>query len=182
MFRRDVLLRHNLAYNIESPYAEDYELWTRIGQCVQIANIPHVLAYYRVHPTSYAGRTSDRQRRARREVRILQAMNLGLLISAKERVLYTMLVEQTFTGSMQELRAVRRLLDEIYQVGLRRLGLPRHFVRRKLNQYWFVACYQSTPPGLAAIALYCSRPYGWAVNPRRVGAFVKRLYRHNLGT
>lgn len=48
IMRRDLIVKHNLYYNMEFKQAEDYELWIRFSQYCEMANIPEPLLLYRV--------------------------------------------------------------------------------------------------------------------------------------
>jgi glycosyltransferase involved in cell wall biosynthesis len=50
MWRRQFFLQHQLHYDPHFDVAEDYDLWTRVAQIGQIANLPQVYHYYRWHP------------------------------------------------------------------------------------------------------------------------------------
>ncbi len=173
MIRRAVLLQHRLIYSAAYPYAEDYELWTRFGQCTGIANIPHILAYYRVHGTASSVRFQEQQEHSAQRVRIQQAMHLGLEIRTEDRAIYDQLLALSFTGGVSELHVASRLLDELYRFGVEQLHQPRLLVLQWLNRYWYSACSRSAHHGLTIFWIYCSQPYGLKVRTRRT---VKLLY------
>lgn len=50
VFRRDSVKNNFGGYNSTFSYCQDYELWSRIAFKSQIANLPIVLNYWRVHP------------------------------------------------------------------------------------------------------------------------------------
>lgn len=47
---RTAVLRSVGGYRRAAQYAEDYDLWLRVAEMAQIANVPDVLLAYRVHP------------------------------------------------------------------------------------------------------------------------------------
>ena len=177
MLRRSVMAHHGLTYSAQYPYAEDYELWTRLGQRTRLANIPQLLARYRLHSDSSSARHRTEQRRSRWLIRLQQASYLGMPIPTEEQILYQALLDRQFVGDGRELTVARRHLDAIGRAGVRQLDQPRRLVLTWLNAYWFSACSRSSGSRLAAWALYCSRLYGWAGPPHRIGALLKRCIR-----
>lgn len=174
VLRRAVLQQHRLTYSTDHPYAEDYELWTRLVQCTRMANIPCLLVRYRVHAASSSQRFRQQQSQSCRWIRFQYAATLGLNIRVDDRAVYDPLLDRMFEGSLPELRAAGRLLGELHRAGVGQMGQSRHLVLRWLNRYWYPACAQSASAGLAAWWIYCSQPFGWAVYPSRT---AKLLYR-----
>jgi glycosyltransferase involved in cell wall biosynthesis len=60
IFRRDAFLRAGAYRDYYSP-AEDYELWLRMSEIGELANLPDVLLRYRMHPDSLSSRRGRRQ-------------------------------------------------------------------------------------------------------------------------
>ena len=90
MLRTASLIEHNLFYD-PAYAAEDFELWTRVLDVGDIANIPEVLGYYREDGKSIT--TAKKERLIRQNGEIVAASlkrNLGIELSEKQ--------EQYFTG------------------------------------------------------------------------------------
>jgi len=68
MIRRSVFEQTEL-YNLNFPPAEDIDLWFRIGQLMQLANLPDVLLDYRVHGDSASFRRLHRIERLTLQIR-----------------------------------------------------------------------------------------------------------------
>ena len=58
MFRRDVFIQNNLFYPENSPI-EDYELWSKAIEFINVSNIPEVLGKYRIHNQSVTTQKVD---------------------------------------------------------------------------------------------------------------------------
>ena len=90
MLRTASFIDHNLFYD-PAYAAEDFELWTRVLDVGDIANIPEVLGYYREDGKSIT--TAKKERLIRQNGEIVAASlkrNLGIELSEKQ--------EQYFTG------------------------------------------------------------------------------------
>jgi glycosyltransferase involved in cell wall biosynthesis len=59
---RDALERHSLRYDEGFEESEDYDLWSRLLEVVNGANVPEPLVLYRVHPEQASQRRSELQR------------------------------------------------------------------------------------------------------------------------
>lgn len=59
--RNSFLKQHQLNYNVEMEPAEDYDLWARICFLGNLANIPEVLLYYRLHNEQVSSLQNDKQ-------------------------------------------------------------------------------------------------------------------------
>ena len=61
MFRRDVLVQHQLAYDPSFQATQDYELWTRLLEHTQAANLQECLMTYRISRASITGKQRGTQ-------------------------------------------------------------------------------------------------------------------------
>lgn len=64
MFRTDAA-RQSYGYSKDYIYAEDYDLWSRLSEVGQLANIPEALQKYRIHGGSVSTRNDVRQSETR---------------------------------------------------------------------------------------------------------------------
>lgn len=78
MIRRDLLLKHHLAYNESFKHSYDWELWQRCALCMKLANIPEFLVRYRIHDKSESIRTAELRDDAARRLDDAALKPLGL--------------------------------------------------------------------------------------------------------
>ncbi len=85
MMRRKPIIENGLFYN-STFYAEDFELWTRVLDFGEIANIPKVLGGYRLRTDSKtaASKAALQEESGRIAAKTLEK-NLGLVLSPAER-------------------------------------------------------------------------------------------------
>jgi glycosyltransferase involved in cell wall biosynthesis len=62
LLSRDVLERHGLRYDASFDESEDFDLWSRLLEVVNGANVPDPLVLYRVHAAQASQRRSELQR------------------------------------------------------------------------------------------------------------------------
>lgn len=112
MFRTKVV-RQVGGYGRDFVLAEDYELWSRLGQQGRMYNIPQILQHYRVHTGSVTTRNDVAQSEKRAAIarRIIEANTQGKLSSSTVEVL----ARSAPVANVRELRtladAYRSLLD-----------------------------------------------------------------------
>ena len=75
MFRRQLFKRDEPIYH-DAPYAEDYDLWTRLIQRTRAASLPMPLLIYRVHKNSMCATNRDEQMRKVAEISARQIQAL----------------------------------------------------------------------------------------------------------
>ncbi|MCA1905285.1 MAG: glycosyltransferase [Desulfarculus sp.] len=63
MLRREILTNHGLAYDPELPFAQDYDLWSRLLLHGQGANLTQPLVRFRTHPGQISSARAVEQRR-----------------------------------------------------------------------------------------------------------------------
>ncbi|ULO05835.1 glycosyltransferase [Paenibacillus sp. 19GGS1-52] len=83
IFRRSVVDAHGIRY-LPYAHAEDYEIWNRLGEVTQLANLPNVLLIYRLHPGQVSNVYQGLQEQSAERIRRLQFGQLGLDPSFEE--------------------------------------------------------------------------------------------------
>ena len=89
MLRTAALIEHKLFYN-PAYAAEDFELWTRVLDVGDIANLPEILGYYREDGKSIT--TTKKEMLIRQNGEIVAASlkrNLGIVLSEKQKQYFT---------------------------------------------------------------------------------------------
>jgi hypothetical protein len=61
VIRTSVLREHQLYYRQEYLYTEDYDMWVRLAEVTNMANIPEVLLLYRMHDSNVGVTKKERQ-------------------------------------------------------------------------------------------------------------------------
>jgi glycosyltransferase involved in cell wall biosynthesis len=84
MMRKHILTKHNLYYDIDYQYAEDYELWVRLSDFTHLSNVPEVLLLYRQHEAQVSTRHTDIQTAHADRIRMNQLYRLGIHPSKEE--------------------------------------------------------------------------------------------------
>jgi glycosyltransferase involved in cell wall biosynthesis len=80
---RDVLERNDLAYDTRYPESEDYDLWTRLLEVAEGANVDEALVLHRRHSSQASVRRRGLQRSHQREIALRQIRALAPNVDAE---------------------------------------------------------------------------------------------------
>lgn len=159
MVRRAVLMRFGLWFDDRFPLAEDYDLWERVSQYAEVANIPKVLTYYRVHADQTSNVNATRGGRAVWEIQERQLMKLGIQPSEAERELHTNIgVKFHFLGNREFVKACGSWLHRLADANARTTVYPEKAFRRVLAERWYSICRTASRHGFVAWRQYWDSP------------------------
>lgn len=89
MLRRTALIAHDLFYD-PAFAAEDFELWTRVLNVGDIANLPEVLGYYREDGRSITAAKKEKLIRQNGEIVAASLQrNLGIVLTESQKQYFT---------------------------------------------------------------------------------------------
>lgn len=84
IFRRELFSGHDLHYDTQFKYGQDYDLWVRASKVTKITNIPEVLLKYRIHKKNVGTQHSYEQTKSAKAVRRAQILGLGIYPTFEE--------------------------------------------------------------------------------------------------
>ncbi|MFZ5585807.1 MAG: glycosyltransferase family 2 protein [Thermodesulfobacteriota bacterium] len=123
MLRRQALIEHGLAYDPGLPFAQDYDLWSRLLPLGQAANLPRPLIQFRTHPGQISQARGATQRAVADAiaVRNLAAAGLGGLFTPEEVALMRRLAQEdpplAPAQRLGQFRALMRLIARVEASG-----------------------------------------------------------------
>jgi glycosyltransferase involved in cell wall biosynthesis len=165
VFRRSVLERHQIRYDPDYPYAEDYELWTRCARYTRLANLPEVHLLYRYHPENTSRRYRGEQVRTADRVRSRYLDELGIRMEQDDLDLHLDLLHFEFRGDLARLARAGLWLTRLGASLRDTLGLPEQRVYRELGTCWYGACGALADLGWPVWRLFLSHPAGRHAQP-----------------
>ncbi|MGI9211023.1 MAG: glycosyltransferase family 2 protein [Methylococcaceae bacterium] len=160
MLRRSVLVQHNLVYEYEYPYAEDYALWIRLSQYTQLANIPEFLVAYRYHPDNCSSRNRQTQKDSADRIVSGYLTLLDDRIDASELALHADLTRFRTQGTMETVLKAGAWLERLAQLVEARLNQPGCKVYELMQAQWYSACGKAAWVGFAVWRYYRQHPAG----------------------
>ena len=154
MLRRDSIEQHHLRFNGDYFPTEDFELWTRMLQHVQGANLPEVLLRYRTHGQSLTG--SDWSTMDEQAVRVIQTQlaPLGINTSASELQFHRQLALGRLAMSEPLLNQAEVWLTTLMTKNQATGVYTQEAMENVLGQVWFRACMHTAKLGFWVAARY----------------------------
>lgn len=113
ILRKAMLDQLSIKYKVESEPAEDYELWVRLSEYCELANIPEVLLRYRIHEKQVTSRFSKQQTRIDRQLKLFQVEKLGIRSLQTDEEFIMQFLTDRFQKNSQLVCRAHRLSIEI---------------------------------------------------------------------
>lgn len=169
MMRRSTLVKKRLQYDARIERAQDYELWTRPGSNLRLANLPSVLVHYRVHSGQIGRSFSPEQQKTANFVRERQLRLLGLKPSSTQLRLHNRLSLWNFGKGENYLAELQRWFLDIDEANQQTGVFDRGALRASLQRRWISACRSALSRRKSAWATYAGSPIAtWAAKNGRV--------------
>lgn len=119
ILRREALIKNRLFFDEKYLYAEDYELWTRVGKVGRLATIPQVLLDYRTHPQQTASQKNKLQQKNALKVRIKVLKELGIKPTKSQIVLHNEAANWRLHDTFKMLREWLNIVSKANQLSKR---------------------------------------------------------------
>ena len=142
MIRSAVVKKYNLRYSEDFPYAEDFELWTRLvmnGE--KLANVPEFLLDYRVHQGQITQQKYDLKESTRERVVEKYLSSFGMVLSKEEWAEFHWMSNGRSKANVEFLNCCKKYLETISQSAYARI--PYQGLNKVLANYWSSVCSNS---------------------------------------
>jgi hypothetical protein len=146
-------LARRLPFRADLAAAEDYEFNVRVARAAPVANLPDVLADYRLNACGLSATRAASMEECVREVMRVQLERLGLKPSARERELHFHLNAFHLAPSLALLDEIDAWLYTLRQA-LYGTPRPRTAIDAVLAGKWFEACRCASGLGPAVVGRY----------------------------
>jgi hypothetical protein len=142
VMRADVLREHRLCYDSTYMPAEDYQLWYRISQVSQLANVPEVLLSYRHHAGQISSHKTDLQRACADRTRLEQLVSVGFVLTTDEQRIYCQLVDNvTRTLAVTDYGKMKAVMDKLVLQNRKLKAFPEAEFEAFVHQSWLITIY-----------------------------------------
>jgi len=145
LMRMAALRKLNRVYDPSISICADYELWTRLMEVGELANLPEVLLRYRLHGDNYSVREGGSMEPCVHAVHARLLSRLGIEATSVELELHGRLARGTSDATAGS--SGRDLDDWLMRIvtANARTGLfPAATLRRLVNEVWFNACKRAS--------------------------------------
>jgi len=149
MFRRTLFAERGLRYDPAFSFAEDFELWTRVAQVADLANVPEVLMRYRRHGAQVSAEHEAAQGESVRKILVRQLRRIHPEASKAECETHVAIIGNREAGVPRADLVEAWLSELIRRNDSSSHGYPAAAFRRALAILWWRYCSaRSAEPGM----------------------------------
>ena len=137
IIRMKTLRDHNLWYNTDFEFAEDYKLWSDMSSVTKLRNLPEVLLDYRIHAHQISRRKSKAQQQVSAQIRKEQLQRLHIPLKPTQEHAFQLLNIDDDWGDFepQDYAEVAALLEDLGQQA-KRISPSPAAMYQVLGQQW----------------------------------------------
>ncbi|MCS6822061.1 MAG: glycosyltransferase [Microscillaceae bacterium] len=128
--------QNNFFYLSNFPYAEDYELFSRMLLQGAFCNLPEVLYFYRRHTESICYQHSDLQLNSLKLIYQQNLQRLDLLPTERELALHYQLTRNYKAESFLEIKHIHDWLNKLWQANQRKKIYPNQELWQTIKNIW----------------------------------------------
>lgn len=148
LIRKSLLEQYGLRYDESYQYCQDTELWSRAARFFELANIPEILVFYRIHPQQI-GQSYSKQFRKAENKRVWQRMTRELGIEASSQCIE--LHDQIYRGEFSRDREFVSRSEAWFRKLIVANRLQKYYTEpdfsRDLADRWYAICDQARDLG-----------------------------------
>jgi hypothetical protein len=137
MMRRSLFCEEGFAYDPEARHVEDFDLWLRVAETHEVANVPKVLLRYRLHAEQVSSvHAGEQQKRViHLQLRWLREC-LGIEPTAREQAIHEALAFSRLEGTDRFVEEAENWLLKVAKANEARAAFPREALLRTLVGRW----------------------------------------------
>lgn len=113
IIRKDVLDKHNIRFDEELRYGEDYKLWYQLSKLGRVTNLKEVLLYYRVHENQATFNNFKNRQSAKNDNKVKQEMmeELGVNLTLEEQDLLFNFIHSNKWNANKYIELLNRIVE-----------------------------------------------------------------------
>jgi Glycosyltransferases involved in cell wall biogenesis len=170
MLRRKILTEQNQRFDLNYPPAEDYDLWERISNHHQIANVPKFLTFYRLHENQTSYVNVLQQKSSVWNIQERQIKMFDIIYTDDEKQIHRKLGAWGFDESIDFLTHANKWLLKLQNANSKKHIYPEPEFTNVLAERWFFACRGASGLGRFTWSAY------WNSTFRKHSEFHKHAY------
>lgn len=161
--------------------AEDYDLWARLLDKTEFANLPEILNRYRIHGGQLTCTQSGPMRRQIKAVWGDLLSLIGLRPTEFQLSLHDAIVYEG-QHDVAQLPSIRDWLETVLRAGQKHSFLPQAEWAKAFGFQWYVCCKRTRPRSLRVWNMYRASPlYRYFFSRRQKFAFFRSSVAGTLG-
>jgi glycosyltransferase involved in cell wall biosynthesis len=154
IIRKKFIDELEIKFDSDMPHAEDYDLFTRVGERHKLANVQQVLLQYRVHESSVSFKNKQTQDDNSLRIKKRLFNKIGIDASENEIELFRKISQYEYAKTEDLIHETREILEKLLYANEKSAFFKKDFFRKALAQFWFNTCYN-----LAGIGFWVKREY-----------------------
>lgn len=158
MLRTSVVREHAIEFDADFPHAEDYELWGRLAELCELANLPSVLLQYRLHESNISKLENSTQVRNSNRIKSKLFQQFGIEMSDADHASFERMNHLVRTLSMNELERMAEILERMVQGNRSTRVFDQTWLETELKRRWFETCSNHAYVGFPVWKLYWKHP------------------------
>ena len=156
-----VMIRKNCLpqnfYDSKFPVAEDFDLYSKISEHSDAANIPEFLVKYRVNSNGLS--KSNTEKMEQLSVQVIKEHAERLRIKLEETTIKNLRkAKKTSKIVFAEIAEIEESLISLKQLLLAKSCFEKTAVEKVIQKYWFETCRKSTHNGLKILKIFFGSP------------------------
>lgn len=157
MLRKKIIDDYNIRYNEDFSIIQDYELWSRLKDFTEFANIPETLLRYRMSDSNICN-TSEKRNDYRNsfihKIHSSQLNKFGFNPCDKEIDLHYIISTAKTNSEYKNLIEGENWLKYLHKINEEKNIYDKNSFNRMLGQYWFRICTKSSSLGFKSVIKY----------------------------
>lgn len=159
MIRKSVIDKYRLNFDTSYEMAEDYDLWERISQRTDVANLAESLVLYRIHQDQISVKMEGLKSESDWRIQYRMIQSLGIEPNDKEKSIHTDIgVNWAFEGTVKSIKLTHQWLEKLFRANLEKHIFPEPSFSEVLAERWKYSCLLGTTNGLFAFKTFYSSP------------------------
>ena len=155
MIRKSCLPQN--CYDSRFPVAEDFDLYSKIAEQYEIANIREFLVKYRINSKGLSKNNSEKMEKLSVQVIKEHAERLG--IKLEENTIKNLRKPVTASKiALKEIPEIEKSLILLKNLLINKEGFNKTAVDEVIQKYWFETCRKSTHNGLKILKIFFKSP------------------------
>lgn len=144
-------------YDSRFPVAEDFDLYSKISENSDIANIPEILVKYRINSKGLSKSNTEKMEKLSIQVIKEHAERLG--IKLEENTIKNLRKPKTASKiSLEKISEIEKSLILLKSLLLNKTEFNKTNVDEVIQKYWFETCRKSTHNGLRILKIFFESP------------------------
>jgi len=143
IIRNSLIKKENIVYRAEYIHSEDYDFWSEISECADLANIPAVLLNYRVHSNQITGNPAllVNKNQSLDAIRSRHLKLLNIVPTTDELIIHNLISDGRKAESDDQFLRSEAWLKKIMLENQKNEVLDKRYFEKIILERWLRLCF-----------------------------------------